>query len=425
MSVRSVLLRMLDECRVARLGSAAVALLLALWVLTGAARADFTWSQAFRLNGGSAVACPMSTQCTAVGLNAQSGDEVTFNPQAPGSRSEVTVDSGNDLFDIVCPSATQCTALDASDQEVTFNPRAPGNPTPVTITNSPTGSGSGLRMVSCPSTTQCTATDSQYQETTFNPQAPGSPVPVLMENANGANGLNAIDCPSTSQCTAADDGGRVLTFNPASPGGVKITKIAPNGGGGLISIACPSTSQCTAGGVTDNGSGFETTFNPTAVGQPAVVSIAGMVNPPGIACPSSTQCTAEDQNEESTFNPQAAGHPTATMFDNSNGVSGGHWIACPLTSECVTIDVDGRVDVGVPGHGVGGSSPRCLVPKVKGKTLAAAKSAVVKAHCAVGKVSRARSKRIKKGHVISQSPSAGRSLLSGSKVKLVVSKGAR
>jgi PASTA domain len=426
MRVWSVLARMADARRVARLGALAAALLLVASVSTGAARADLSWSQAFRLNGGTAVACPISTQCTAVGLNgAMSGDEVTFNPQAPGSRSEITVDSGNDLFDIVCPSATQCTALDASDQEVTFNPQAPGSPTPVTIDDAPTGSGSGLRMVSCPSTTQCTATDSQYQEVTFNPQGPGSPTPVLMENANGANGLNAIDCPSTSQCTAADDGGRVLTFDPASPGGVKITKVAPNSGGGLTSIACPSTSQCTAGGVSNNGPGFETTFNPTAVGQPAVLSITGMVNPPGIACPSSTQCTAEDQTEESTFNPQAPGHLTATTFDNSNGASGGHWIACPLTSECVTIDVDGRVDVGVPSHGggTGGGAPRCLVPKVKGKTLAAARRAIVKDHCAVGKVSLARSAHVKKGHVISQSPSGGHTLRSESKVNLVVSKG--
>ncbi len=425
MSDGSVFSKMLYERRVVRLGLATVALLLTLWVSTGAACADFTWSQAFQLNGGTAVACPMSTQCTAVGLNgAQSGDEVTFNPQAPGSRSQVTVDSGNDLFDIVCPSATQCTALDAADQEVTFNPQAPGNPTPVTITNAPTGSGSGLRMISCPTITQCTATDSQYQETTFNPQAPGTPTPVLLENSNGANGLNAIDCPSTSQCTAVDDEGRVLTFNPASPSGVTITHVVASGSGGLGSVACPSTSQCTGGGVANNGPGFEITFNPTAVGQPAPVSITGMVNGPAIACPSSTECTAEDQNNQATFNPQAPGHPTATTYDRSNGASGGHWIACPTISECVTIDVDGRVDVGIPGHvGSSGSSTlRCLVPNVEGKTLAAAKSAIMKAHCALGKVSLARSKHIKKGHVISQSPSAGRSLRSGSKVTLKVSK---
>jgi PASTA domain len=404
-----------------------VAVLLAAWAMTSAARADFSWTQAFRLPGGSAVACPTSTQCTAVGEDgAKSGNEVTFNPQVPSSRSEVTIDPGDDLFDIVCPSATQCTALDASDQEVTFDPQAPDSPSPVTITNAPTGSGSGLRMISCPSSTQCTATDSQYQAVTFNPQAPGNPTPVLMENSNGVNGLNAIDCPSSSQCTAADDEGRVLTFDPKSLSGAKITQL-PTKGNGLTSIACPSTSQCTAGTWDSNG-GAEVTFNPTAVGQPSVVSIAGLVNPPAVACPASTQCTVEDQNYESTFNPQAPAHPTAISFDNSNGASGGHWIACPLISECVTIDVDGRVNIGVPGHsggtGGGGSSPKCVVPRVKGKTLAAAKTAIVKAHCVVGKIGHARSKRVKKGHVISQSPSGGRSLRSGSKVNLVISKGA-
>ena len=132
------------------------------WLSAGAARADFSWSQALRLPGGTAVACPSSTQCTAVGEDsAKSGNEVTFNPQAPTSPNEATVDPGNSLFDIACPSATQCTALDASNQEVTFNPQSPGSPTAVTITNASTGSGSGLREVSCPSTTQCTAVDSQ------------------------------------------------------------------------------------------------------------------------------------------------------------------------------------------------------------------------------------------------------------------------
>lgn len=424
MSFQSVLLGILHPGRVARLGAAAaVAVVLMTWLSAGAARADLSWSEPFQLDGGSAVACATATQCTAVGLNgAKSGDEVTFNPQSPSSRSETTVDSGEDLFDITCPSATQCTALDAGDQEVTFNPQSPGSPTPVAIDNAPTGSGSGLREISCPSSTQCTVTDSVYQEVTFNPQAPGSPTPVLLENASGANGLNAIDCPSVSQCTAGDDGGRVLTFDPSSPASsVVITAAAPRGGGGFESISCPTTSQCTGGGTLSNGGGFVTTFNPTAVGQPTIVSITGMINGPAVACPSSTQCTAEDQNEASTFNPQAPGHPTATPYDRSNGASGGHWIACPATTVCVTIDVDGRVNVGIPGSG--GGAPRCVVPKVKGKTLAAARTSIAKHHCTVGKVTKAFSTRVKKGHVISQSPSPGKSLPAGSKVKLVVSKG--
>jgi uncharacterized repeat protein (TIGR02543 family) len=68
---------------------------------------------------------------------------------------------------------------------------------------------------------------------------------------------------------------------------------------------------------------------------------------------------------------------------------------------------------------------KCVVPKVKGKTLAAAKRALARAKCATGKVTRAYSVKLKKGLVISQRPSAGRSLARGAKIALVVSNGKR
>ena len=68
------------------------------------------------------------------------------------------------------------------------------------------------------------------------------------------------------------------------------------------------------------------------------------------------------------------------------------------------------------------SAPICLVPKVKGKTLAAAKSALTQAHCKTGKVTKKFSK-VKKGHVISQSPKPGTNRAAGAKVNLVISKG--
>jgi beta-lactam-binding protein with PASTA domain len=45
------------------------------------------------------------------------------------------------------------------------------------------------------------------------------------------------------------------------------------------------------------------------------------------------------------------------------------------------------------------------------------------AHCAVGKVKKASSSHVKKGRVISQNPTAGKSLPKGTKVSLVVSRG--
>lgn len=68
------------------------------------------------------------------------------------------------------------------------------------------------------------------------------------------------------------------------------------------------------------------------------------------------------------------------------------------------------------------SAPVCLVSKLKGKTLAAAKSALTEAHCTAGKVTKQFSK-VKKGRVISQRPKPGTNLAAGAKVNLVISKG--
>ena len=69
--------------------------------------------------------------------------------------------------------------------------------------------------------------------------------------------------------------------------------------------------------------------------------------------------------------------------------------------------------------------PPCRVPNVRGKKLAAARAAITKGNCSVGKVKRKASKKIKRGRVISQSPKAATTLPNLGKVNLVVSKGRR
>ncbi len=65
----------------------------------------------------------------------------------------------------------------------------------------------------------------------------------------------------------------------------------------------------------------------------------------------------------------------------------------------------------------------CTVPQVVGKKLAAAKTAIKKANCAVGKIRHSASSTIAKGVVVAEAPSAGTHLDYGSKVGLVVSTG--
>jgi hypothetical protein len=68
---------------------------------------------------------------------------------------------------------------------------------------------------------------------------------------------------------------------------------------------------------------------------------------------------------------------------------------------------------------------RCIVPNVKGKTVAKAKAALKAKRCAAGKVKRAFSAKVKKGRVIRQSKRAGSKHPRNTKVDLTVSKGAK
>lgn len=67
--------------------------------------------------------------------------------------------------------------------------------------------------------------------------------------------------------------------------------------------------------------------------------------------------------------------------------------------------------------------PTCVVPKVKGKLLAAAKRAIRKAGCLPGKLTRRFSAKVRKGRIVSQKPGPGASVATATKVALVVSKG--
>jgi hypothetical protein len=67
--------------------------------------------------------------------------------------------------------------------------------------------------------------------------------------------------------------------------------------------------------------------------------------------------------------------------------------------------------------------PPCLVPRLIGKTLTGAKAVLRNQDCRLGHVSRAFSRRTRKGHVTAQHPRAGVTLRRDAKVAVVVSRG--
>jgi hypothetical protein len=256
------------------------------------------------------IACPSSTQCTAVG----DGSEATFNPTAAGNPTPVPVNAGIRLWGVACPSRTQCTAVGDNGYELTFNPTAPGRPPQITI--------DGLREllgIACPSRTQCTAVTVEAEEVTFNPLVPGTPAPATVD-PNTREGdprrvsLQSVACPSGTQCTAVDERGREVTFNPSSPHSPTSTPF-DHGPDEHNGVACTSGTQCTA----IVGGAYEVTFDPTSPATPAPLLLEPTPNPmpfppdraPGrlvsVACPSSSQCTAvTNTGQEVTFNPNPA-----------------------------------------------------------------------------------------------------------------------
>jgi hypothetical protein len=68
-------------------------------------------------------------------------------------------------------------------------------------------------------------------------------------------------------------------------------------------------------------------------------------------------------------------------------------------------------------------TPQCTVPKLKGASLAVAKSVLPLVNCKVGKVTKAKSKSVSKGDVISTNPGSGKKLAAGTKVAIKTSSG--
>jgi hypothetical protein len=187
------------------------------------------------------VACPSATQCTAVDAT---GGELTFNPASPGTPTPVTLDSGTPLFSVACVSVTQCTTVGDSGagREITFNPRSPGTPTPITV-----DFGHNLFQVACVAQTQCTALDvglaNGGHQVTFDPTAPGTPTPVTIDTASW---FFDLACRSASDCVAIDNQGNVVEGDPTSASPWTVKQLDPSN---LVAVAC-SPGWCAA---VDNG----------------------------------------------------------------------------------------------------------------------------------------------------------------------------
>jgi hypothetical protein len=221
--------------------------------------------------------------------------------------------------------------------------------------------------------------------------------------------------------TKAGTGSGTVTSSPAGvncgstcsygyPYGTSVTLTATPATGSSFagwSGACTGTGTCMV--TTNDTTAVTATF--TLIPETLTVSKTGdgkgtvTSSPTGISC-GATCSVAFPYGTSVTLTPSAS---STSRFHGWSG-------ACTGTGAC-TVPMTAASSVSA-------SFLRdCVVPNVKGKTPKKAKAALKHADCRVGKITKATSAEVKKGHVISQRPKAHKKLAHGAKVNLVVSKG--
>ena len=133
----------------------------------------------------------------------------------------------------------------------------------------------------------------------------------------------------------------------------------------------------------------------------------------------------------------------ADAYGNPVSVASAHWSVAPAlgtfsasSGGATTFTAGHMGGSGTVTAGVGGlfatarvvvvAPPvKCVVPRLRGKTLLGARRALRLRHCTLGHVGRAYSRRIRRGRILSQSASAGAHRPRGAKVGVVISRGRR
>jgi uncharacterized delta-60 repeat protein len=207
---------------------------------------------------------------------------------------------------------------------------------------------------------------------------------------------NGISCGST--CSASFGGAPVKLTATAAAGSSFVAWSGACSGVGSCTLSLAADRTATARFETDK----TLTLTTAGAGIGTVTS-----NPAGISC--GTACA--HPFKYGTVLTLTAAASSRSVFKGWSGV-------CSGTATCtVTMSTARAVTAAF--------AARCIVPNVKGKTLLAAKHAITKAHCALGKVTKAFSTSMRKGRVISERPRAGTKLAPGSKLRLSLSKGKR
>jgi len=155
------------------------------------------------------VSCPQTPSVSLVCVGVSFGGNAYIYNGTTWTGS--TIDSGNELDDVSCPTASFCVAVDWSGHGFTYN----GTAWSGAETIDP--SGSLLNWVDCLSTTFCAAVGSTGDEFLYNGDYWSGAPNIDPAQPSGTFNLYGVSCPSANLCVAVDfSSGYVFVYDSST-----------------------------------------------------------------------------------------------------------------------------------------------------------------------------------------------------------------
>lgn len=402
------------------------------------------------------VSCASRSLCVVA-----DGGEVIVSTDPTGGAGAWTamrVDGSRAIGGLSCPSITLCVGVDeAGDVVASADPA--GGAGAWTVTHV---SGDALYSVSCPSTSFCLVDSGHDTMTSTDPVGGVGAWEVHEHVIPGEYSVNRLACSSSSLCVASEsNGGIASSSDPGSDETWESTE-GVDGTYGIGGVACPSDSLCFATDealligvpahtldVTLTGAGFGVVGS-TPIACPYGCTYAGPACPRNCDTPSAAfipqRLNAISCNKNGWFSDAVWGTcslafpaentvrvtPTPAAGSVFVGWSG----ACSGTGTCdLAMGVDQAVTAifslapaaspaAATTHGT--PKPKCVVPSLRGDSLAKARRLLRRAHCRLGKALRPakRRRRHRRRHsalvVVGQRPHPRSKLAFGGRVAVAL-----
>jgi len=335
------------------------------------------------------------------------------------------------------------------------------------------GTGVNLSSVSCAADGSCSAVG--LYDGNFPSRGDASGKPLLLTNAGGEwHAVKAVMPPdgpgewaevSSVSCASGGNCSAIGAYNIGidsehGPEGVLLTEKAGEWGRGikaktpknaatsgfwagygeLTGISCSSPGNCvTVGNYFDDhnrGQGMMVTEKAGEWRRGVRAALPRHVHAGSlyiVSCASPGNCTAAGYYAAPGGHGDAGGvmFLTETAGRWARGVKAPIWreslgvfaISCASPGNCGVVGGSHLNQILVDGLLLDSSTRPCVVPRLNRETVATARRSLDSHGCAVGRIERARSRTIERGHVISQTRQPGRRLAPWTKIGLEVSKG--